>query len=267
MKAMIFAAGLGTRLKPLTDSMPKALVPVAGKPLMEHVIRRLRKSGIDQFVVNVHHFADMIQEWIDSQEWMCRHESERSSENVLVQISDERNALLETGGAILHARNYFEGCGRFLVHNVDILSNMDIESLLGQVKSDGLATLLVSPRRSSRQLLFEPSTMRLVGWRNSITGEVRTPYEDLVVSDCVSLAFSGIHIISDKIFQYLEEYVRVNGLGQTDAPARFSIVDFYLWMCDRQHIYGVCDSNLNLLDVGKSDSLDAAEEFLKNLGE
>ena len=106
---MIFAAGLGTRLKPITDTMPKALVPVGGRPLIEHVVRKLKSSGIESVVVNVHHFADKIEAWIGEQDLEVR-----------LSISDERALLLETGGAVLHARPYLEGCGSFLIHNVDI---------------------------------------------------------------------------------------------------------------------------------------------------
>ena len=111
---MIFAAGLGTRLKPMTDTLPKALVQVCGKPLIEHVTRKLKASGIDEAVVNVHHFADMVEQWASSQDIMD------------IRISDERAMLLETGGAVLHARPYLEGCGHFLIHNVDILSDVDL---------------------------------------------------------------------------------------------------------------------------------------------
>ena len=161
MKAMIFAAGLGTRLKPLTDTLPKALVQVGGKPLIEHVVRKLKSSGIDEAVVNVHHFADKVESWVKEQDIMD------------IKVSDERQALLETGGAVLHARPHLEGCGRFLIHNVDILSDVDIKAFAAQVRPDALATLLVSERESSRYLLFDPDTMRLLGWKNEVTGELR----------------------------------------------------------------------------------------------
>ena len=148
---MIFAAGLGTRLKPMTDTLPKALVQVCGKPLIEHVTRKLKASGIDEAVVNVHHFADMLEEWVSCQDIMD------------IRISDERATLLETGGAVLHASPYLEGCGHFLIHNVDILSDVDLGWFASQNAPDALATLLVSGRRSSRYLLFDPQTMRLVG--------------------------------------------------------------------------------------------------------
>ena len=181
MKAMIFAAGLGTRLKPITDNLPKALVPVCGRPLIEHVCRKLKSAGIDEAVVNVHHFADKLQQWVEEQDIMS------------LDISDERALLLETGGAVLHARKYLDGCGSFLIHNVDILSDLDLEWFASQASDDALATLLVSDRKSSRQLLFDPESMRLVGWRNNSTGEIRTPFSDLNPDECIALAFSGIH--------------------------------------------------------------------------
>lgn len=249
MKAMIFAAGMGTRLKPLTDTLPKALVPVCGKPLLEHVSRRLAAAGFDQAVVNVHHFADMIQEWIAGQDL------------IQMQVSDERKMLLETGGAIFHARRFLEGCGSFLVHNVDILSDLDIPWFMSTARPDALATLLVSERKSSRYLLFDPETMRLVGWTNVQTGEVRSPYRDLDVMKCRALAFSGIHIISDRVFGAMEDYIEDNGLAGDETP-RFPIMDFYLSMIGNLDVYGVVADNLKLIDVGKFDTLAVAESFL-----
>jgi len=250
---MIFAAGLGTRLKPLTDTMPKALVPVGGRPLIEHVCRKLKESDIHEAVVNVHHFADMIEDWAEKQDI------------VDVDISDERNCLLETGGAVLHARPYLEGCGCFLIHNVDILSNLDIRWLAAKVRGNALATLLVSKRESSRRLLFDPDTMSLVGWHNLQTGQVRTPFPDLNPEDCLSLAFSGIHIMSDAIFPVLEKYAQTRGLCMSSLPPRFPVIDFYLWACSCHDIYGVCAEDLELIDVGKLDSLETAEKILQRL--
>ena len=115
MKAMIFAAGLGTRLKPLTDTLPKALVPVCGKPLIEHVARKLYKAGITEAVVNIHYFADKIEEWVNEQQWITT--TEKADGKMFMALSDERAQLLETGGAVLHARRYLEGCGSFLIHD------------------------------------------------------------------------------------------------------------------------------------------------------
>lgn len=242
MKAMIFAAGLGTRLKPITDTLPKALVPVCGKPMIEHVVRRLKSAGIDQAVVNVHHFADKVVAWVQDQELMS------------ISVSDERQMLLETGGAVLHARPYLDGCGSFLIHNVDILSDVDLGWFMSQVQPDALATLLVSERKSSRYLLFDPLTMRLVGWKNENTGEIRPAGAGIVESECLKLAFSGIHIMSDKVFDAMEGY-----------PERFPVMDFYLDKCLSYEIYGVKAEGMNLIDVGKLDTLELAEKFINGL--
>ena len=250
MKAMIFAAGLGTRLKPITDTLPKALVPVCGVPLLEHVVDCLREAGFDDFVVNVHHFADAIIDFV----------SERESFGAKVSISDERDRLLETGGGILHAKQLLLDSepmdGSFLVHNVDILSDLDIGWFLAQRREGALATLLVSDRDSSRKLLFDDE-MRLVGWWNVSTGEVRSPYPSLDPCLCHAYAFAGIHDVSNSIFAHMEE----EGMGE-----RFPIMDFYLRVCDRLPIYGAVPASLNVVDVGKLDTLAKAEEFMLRCG-
>jgi NDP-sugar pyrophosphorylase family protein len=263
MKAMIFAAGLGTRLKPMTDTLPKALVPVAGRPLLEHICRKLKASGIDEAVVNVHHFADKIEQWVGEQDWIS---ADSPSENgkMCIQISDERVRLLETGGAILKARNYLDDCGSFLIHNVDILSNCDLGWFEAQVRDDAVATLLVSPRRTSRYFLFDPHTMRLVGWKNVSTGELCMCDPEKDPEQCIMQAFSGIHILSDKVCALMDEYVSCKGL-ENDHGVRFPIKDFYLWAASRSPIYGVVSENLELLDVGKLDALAPAEEFVKSM--
>ena len=251
MKALIFAAGLGTRLKPITDTLPKALVPVCGKPLIEHVARKLKASGVESAVVNVHHFADMIEEWADGQDIMP------------MEVSDEREMLLETGGGVLHARPYLEGCGHFLIHNVDIISDLDIGWLASRIRPDAMATLLVSDRVTSRYLLFDPETMRLKGWTNVATGEVRSPYEDLDVAKCRRLAFSGIHIMSDTVFEALEEYAESHGLDSRNP--RFPIIDFYISACASHEIRGVEAHDLHLVDVGKLDTIEIAEREISRL--
>jgi NDP-sugar pyrophosphorylase family protein len=233
--------------------MPKALVPVGGKPLIEHVSVKLRDAGVEEAVVNVHHFADMVEKWVDQQDIMSMH------------ISDERNILLETGGGVLHARKLLEGCGRFLVHNVDILSDLDIGWFESCLKDEAVATLLVSDRNTSRYLLFDRETMRLKGWTNVNTGEVRSPYSDIVPSDCLKLAFSGIHILSDKVLALMEQYVAEKGLVVDEvAVVRFPIMNFYMWLAAKYPVYGVVAENLNFIDVGKLDALKPAEEFVKS---
>lgn len=247
MKAMIFAAGLGTRLKPITDTLPKALVPVCGEPLLKHVIDRLKDAGIDDIIVNVHHFADMIVAYI----------AEQDGFGIKVAVSDESDRLLETGGGILHARDLLlrdePADGRFLVHNVDILSDLDLRAFMDAWRPGALASLLVSSRRTQRYLLFDDG-MRLVGWTNLATGEVRSPWPDLDPTSCRMLAFSGIHQISNAVFGVMES----EGMGE-----RFPIMDFYLKVCDRYPIYGIEPASLELIDVGKLDTLAVAEDFIR----
>ena len=262
MKSMIFAAGLGTRLKPITDTLPKALVPLGGKPLLEHVARKLFASGINEAVVNVHHFADKIEDWIGEQDWIAGDPSDLSEGKMLMQVSDERRLLLETGGAVLHARPLLEGCGAFLVHNVDIMSDLDIPWFISQHVPHSFATLLVSERKSSRYLLFQPDDMRLVGWTNVNTGEMRLAGPWVDPDKCRRLAFSGIHILSEDVLEAMETYAVSHGMYiATDTP-RFPIIDFYLEMCGTRTIYGVEASGLNIIDVGKMDTLEQAEALV-----
>ncbi|MBR1499339.1 MAG: phosphotransferase [Bacteroidaceae bacterium] len=247
-RAMVFAAGLGTRLKPLTDTMPKALVPVGGKPLLEHLLLKLKAAGFSDVVINVHHFADMIEEWCQQHPMQMR-----------IMFSDERQQLLETGGGIKHAapllRDAEDG---FLIHNVDILSNVDLRAFAEAGRSSissGMrpraATLLVSERDTQRYLLFDDD-MRLVGWTNVATGEVRSPYPNLDVQRYKKLAFAGVHYMNPSLFRYFQDF-----------PEKFSIIDFYLKVCDKEPIYGYIQPGLQLLDVGKLDTLAAAEAFLQ----
>jgi len=245
MKAMIFAAGLGTRLRPITDTMPKALVPICGKPLLYHVITKLRNSGYDHLIVNVHHFPQQILDYISSQDWGVR-----------IDVSDESSRLLETGGAILHAREFLDGGKEpFLVHNVDIVSDLSIPWLRSATRPDALATLLVSDRKTRRYLLFDDS-MRLVGWTDISTGEVRSPYPGLDPGKCRRYAFAGIHNISPGIF---------NAFELLGVPERFPIMEFYLRACRDFPIYGAVPPELTLVDVGKIETLPEAEQICSSL--
>ena len=242
MKAMIFAAGLGTRLKPLTDTMPKALVPVNGKPLLEHIIEKMKTASFDEIIVNVHHFSEQIAGFL----------AEKNNFGIRIEISDETDLLLETGGGIKKAAAFFD-CGKpFLVHNVDIFSNVDLCEMYDfSLKNNALATLLVSKRQTSRYLLFDENK-NLAGWLNEKTGEVKSPHKNLNINHYEKLAFGGIHVISPQIFKLMDDW---NG--------KFSIIDFYLSICDKHKICAYAPENLKLLDVGKVDSLDIAERFLK----
>ena len=245
MKAMIFAAGLGTRLKPITDSMPKALVPVCGQPLLYHVITKLVAAGYDDLVVNVHHFPDQIIHYLHSHDFGAR-----------ITVSDERDFLRETGGGIKYARPLlysFVSLGKsrepFLVHNVDIVSNLDLQWLRGQHREGALATLVVSERKTQRYFLFDGDN-RLRGWTNIATGEVRSPFPDIDPDRCRKLAFAGIHLMSPAIFDAFDKY----GFGD-----RFSIVDFYLRACADYPIYAAVPKDFTLVDVGKKETLSEAE--------
>ena len=254
MKAMIFAAGLGTRLKPLTDHMPKALVPVAGKPMLEHVIQKLIAFGCDEIVINVHHFANQIIDFVKA----------NNNFGITIHISDETDMLLDTGGGIKKASSFFNE--PFLIHNVDILSNADLDWLQSQVRPDALATLMVSERETTRFLLFHPETMRLVGWHNTNTGDHHLADESIALEDCRALGFSGIHILSDKVFDLMDEYARWRNLPVEDpSGVKFSIMNFYLWAALKYPIYGVIAQDLNFLDVGKLDALAPAEAFVAQL--
>lgn len=266
-KAMIFAAGLGTRLKPLTDNRPKALVEIAGKPLIEHVLRKLVSAGFNDIVINVHHYANMIEEWV-----MKISESDFiKKNNVNLFLSDERTQLLETGGGIKHATSLLARCNpeqRFLVHNVDILSNVDLDHFTHNVFDIAAdALLLVSKRKTARYLVLN-NDMRLVGWTNIQTGEIRTPYDDVrnslaqlqqdvLDSDLYHLrAFAGIHMVGTNLLELMSSW-----------PSKFSIIDFYISICKDMNIKGYVQDNLNLVDVGKIDTLSLAEEFANNMQE
>ena len=244
-QAMIFAAGLGTRLKPLTDTMPKALVRVGGQPLLWHVVQKLKAAGYERIVVNVHHFADQIVDYLKANE----------NFGLDIRISDETSGLLETGGGIKKALPLFDPSEPILIHNVDILSNVDFSqkglSLLCEGSTPD-ALLLVSRRKTKRYLLFDDE-MILDGWTNIETGEVRSPYKGLDPSDCKQLAFSGIHMIYPRVYPLFDQ-----------MPERFGIIDFYLKFCHQCAFLGYEQKDLQLLDVGKLNSLELAEAFIKD---
>lgn len=238
---MIFAAGLGSRLKPLTDNMPKALVPVAGKPMLEHVILKLKEAGFDQIVINIHNLGQQIIDFLQA----------NNNFGVKIYISDERDYLLDTGGGIKKAALFLQGDEPFLVHNVDILSNVDLKQLYQQhVNNNALATLLVSQRQTSRYLLFNQEN-KLCGWRNHATGEVKSFYPYFDPQQYTEYAFGGIHVMSPKILDWMEEWT-----------GKFSIIQFYLSICARTDIHAFPSSNLRLLDIGKPETLAEAERFL-----
>jgi NDP-sugar pyrophosphorylase family protein len=240
MKAMILAAGLGTRLQPYTIDRPKALVEVEGRPLIAYILEKLAAAGINEVVVNVHHFADMIEEYLDKNRFGLK-----------IHISDERNRLLETGGGILKAMPYLDGDESFLVHNVDILSDIDLSALITyHAQSGALATLAVGKRESSRHFLFD-NKMQLSGWRNNLTGKEIIVAKDR--GDLVSYAFAGIHVINPDFFRLVHSH----------GP--FSIVDAYLSLCNNNLVNGYDASDSFVIDVGKPNNFNKATEYAKKI--
>ena len=197
--------------------------------MLERTIHTLARGGFNSFVINVHYFGEQI---ID---FLAKHDNFGYD----IQISDERDLLRDTGGAIRHAANLLEGDGKFLIHNVDIVSNLDIPWFVGRsLASDAEATLLVSDRTTSRYLLFDDNDL-LVGWTNVSTGEVKTPFGGIDVDGCKKKAFSGIHVFSDKLMSEMSLW-----------PEKFSIIDFYLAMCAGHKIEAVEYSSLKIQDLG-----------------
>ncbi len=234
MKAMLFAAGLGTRLKPFTNHSPKALVEVNNKTLLEHNIRYLQRFGIYEVVVNVHHFASQIEEAI------YEHDGYGSE----ITISDERDEVLETGGGLKKAAPFFEGEDAFVVMNVDILTSLDLSKMIAHHESsDAIATLAVMKRASSRQLLFNEQ-MRLCGWMNTNTKEERISRRE---EPLIPFAFSGIQVLSQAVLK--------------DIPfdGKFSLIDLYLHLAKEQVLQGYDHTGNIFIDVGKPESISQAE--------
>lgn len=238
MKAMILAAGLGTRLKPFTNSHPKALATVNGKSLLQRSIEYLRDFDIKEVVINVHHFADKI---IDE---LKRNKNFGSN----ITISDETDKILETGGAIKKASWFLKGDEPFVLMNVDVLTNMDLDAMIKQHNTQKpLATLAVTTRKTTRYFLFDELD-NLCGWKNEKTSEQKMSKD---ISGYTEKAFSGIHIISPEIFSLIKH----NG--------KFSIIDVYLELCKTHTISAFDHSNSKFVDVGKPESILKAEEMFK----
>lgn len=243
MKAMIFAAGLGTRLRPLTDNMPKALVPLGGKTLLQYQIEKLRDAGIRDIIINIHHFPEQIRGFLQR----------NSNFGLNIQISDESGTLLETGGGLKKAQDFFADERPFLACNVDILSNIDIKALVNRHRQEDIATVVVSERATQRYLLFD-ETERLIGWTNLKTGEVRPDNLQPAIIPHRRLAFSGMQILSADLFRHMEH------MGE-----RFSLIDLYLSLCRQYTIRSYIPDNYRMMDVGKTECLAEAEQFARNL--
>jgi NDP-sugar pyrophosphorylase family protein len=240
MKAFILAAGLGTRLKPITDTIPKALVEIKGKTLLELTISELVKFGFNEIIINVHHFADQIIDYLKS----------KNNFDVMIKISDERDLLLDTGGGLKYASWFLNDGSPFLIHNVDIISDMDLSELYKQhINSNSVATLAVQRRKSSRYFLFDEEK-KLCGWKNEKTGEVKTARESK--GSVIQLAFSGVHVVSPSIFSVMPD------------KNVFSIVDLYLSIARQKLITYFDHTGSVLIDLGKKENLiEAGKTILK----
>lgn len=237
MKAMIFAAGLGTRLKPFTENHPKALAIVNGKPLLQRNIEYLKSFGIDEIVINVHHFADQIIEFLEENNYF----------GIKITISDETDQVLETGGGLVKAKTNFDE--DFLVMNVDILTDLHLTNFIkAHQENKALVTLAVSDRNSSRKLYFNDKK-ELKGWRNLKTQEEIKAVDSL--DDLNDLAFSGIHVINPALFDKITE------------TGKFSIMKVYMDLMKTESIIGFNHSGGILIDVGRPESVLEAEQYFK----
>jgi NDP-sugar pyrophosphorylase family protein len=238
MKAMIFAAGLGTRLLPLTIDKPKALVKIAGKTLLQLAIKKVSSAGYDDLVINIHHHGEQIIEFLEL----------NRNFGLNISISDEREQLLDTGGGIKKAAYLLSGTGSFLAYNVDVLSDIDLQELrLYHESRGGVATLAVRDRKTSRYLVFNENMM-LTGWKNVVTGEEKFSRESLQQK---TYAFSGIQIIDPSVFSMITE------------SGSFSLISLYLRLAHTQSIFGYIDNSSFWMDLGKPDQLKEAEKYLK----
>jgi NDP-sugar pyrophosphorylase family protein len=241
VKALVFAAGLGTRLQEYTQNKPKAMVEVAGKPLLEHVIKHLTKYGITDITINVFHFAGQIIEFIQR----------NHAFGIGIHISDERGQLLDTGGGLKKASPFLKGNEPILIYNVDVISNLDLNVLQKHHREHrALATLAVRRRNTDRCLMFD-SQLQLVGWKNLSTGETRVSREE-AFETARPLAFTGIHVIEPGLLDLIVE------------EGKFPIMDLYLRLAKNYSIKGFIDGSDLWMDLGKPDQLTAAETYFRN---
>lgn len=243
MKAMIFAAGFGSRLKPITNNIPKALVKIGNKVLLELIIKNLIEFGYHQIIINVHHFADQIMNYLN----------ENNNFNIKIAISDERDKLLDSGGGLKKASWFFDKNETCLLHNVDILSDIDLNKMLEyHTKTEALVTLAVRNRETHRYFLFDKN-MQLKGWRNKETREIK--YVDHIHSCQQELAFSGINFIESEMLNYIT------------SKGKFSIIDEYLKIAQHSKIVGYDHTNTKWMDIGKPESLKNAAALLGQMND
>lgn len=263
LQAMIFAAGLGTRLRPLTDNRPKALVEVAGKPLLEHLILKMKAQGFERIAINVHHFGEQIIAFLDAHDRF----------GLDIRVSDERAALLDTGGGLRKALSLLDPTEPVLVHNADIVTDLDLADLCAEASaSPAAASLMVAQRPTSRYLLFAPQGGALRGWMRIVSGagdasSIEVDYRiggsepvrcaatalPAEVAGWLPMAFSGIHVLQPRLYPILA----------AQSKDTFSVIDFYLRICRSQTVCAIPHpADTQWLDCGKPENLAAAEQIL-----
>jgi len=243
MKAMIFAAGKGTRLGPLTDHRPKALIPIHGVPILEWTIRNLVRHGFVDIIINVHHFPDQIGQFLQ----------ENENFGIRIELSDETNLLLETGGGLKKASGFFKDGPPFLLYNVDVLTDLDLNKLYRYHEASGaIATLAVRHRDTQRYLATDQNGY-LCGWKNIQTGEAIISRPESGAQDLV--AFSGIHVVNPEILNYLPD------------KEVFPVMEWYLDLARHHHIQTFLHDETRWLDIGKPGRIEEAEKLFPELGE
>jgi NDP-sugar pyrophosphorylase family protein len=240
MKAMIFAAGTGTRLLPLTKNKPKALVEVNGTPMLELIIKKLINSGFDDLIINVHHFSGQVIDFLKKNNYF----------NTRITISDETDLLLDTGGGLLKASWFFDDGKPFLIHNTDIMSNLDLNALYrSHLGSGALSTLAVKDRPTSRSLLLDKDGF-LCGWKSNVTGETKISAK--TEQELIPSAFSCVQAVSPSLFEHITE------------TGVFSIMDVYLRLA-KEHLINTYNHGPSYwFDLGTVENLKKAEHFLHN---
>jgi NDP-sugar pyrophosphorylase family protein len=241
MRAMILAAGLGTRLKPLTNSTPKALIKIKDFTLLELQIKKLVSEGFDQIIINVHHFGDVVKDYLKQNNFF----------NCSIEISDESEKLLDTGGGLKKAYHFFRDGEPFLVYNVDILSNISLRKLINyHLASESIATLAIQNRDSSRKFLFDKNHT-LCGWMNQKSSQNIIATDEQ--SELIPYSFSGIQVINPKIFKYFPD------------KDIFSLVELYLSAARKEKISGYVHNDDLWIDIGKLENLDKAEKLFEEI--
>lgn len=240
MKAFILAAGLGSRLGDLTKDKPKALVQLNGEELLGRLINCLKNQGFDQFLINIHHHGQMVIDYLKANKQF----------GVEIQYSDERSELLDTGGAILKARHFFNSNEAVLIHNVDIISDVNFKEMLSfHIKNDALATLCIRKRETNRSLIFNHQ-MRLKGWMNKKTNEFK--WVDSSLADYLTFAYSGVYFAAPEFPDYLS------------YTGKFSVIDGWLSIAKSKLINGYHDTSESWFDLGTPEKLSMAANYLKD---